>query len=218
MLEPLVVGAIATNCWIVPLRPELHEPPWPRPCAVVDPGGDAPSIIARLRRLRSRPAMVLLTHGHFDHLAALPELLAAFRDDGEPPVVAIHLADAAYLGPQAKAAHLRDFALAGAAEYVRGLWRPMPTATRYLAEGDLIGPFRVLHLPGHTPGSIALLQEGEGILFSGDTLFAGGVGRTDLPGGNAAALDRSLSRLLALPPRTVVHPGHGPSTRVERER
>jgi glyoxylase-like metal-dependent hydrolase (beta-lactamase superfamily II) len=215
MIDSIVVGAIATNCWIVPLNE--------RECAVVDPGGDAEAIIARLRASRLRPSLILLTHGHFDHLAALPALEAAFgKDAANAPLICVHEADAAYLGPGALRPHRRDFALAGAQDYVDGLWpvppAEMPAPGRFLAEGDRIGPFAVLHTPGHTPGSICFYDELEGSLFSGDTLFAGGVGRTDLPGGDGEALAASLGRLLALPPSVRVFPGHGSRTAIGRER
>lgn len=216
MIENLVVGAIATNCWILP-RPG-RSPEEADSCVVVDPGGDADAIIARLGRRKLHPSCIVLTHGHFDHLAALPALYAALSEAGEPPLVAIHSADAAYLGTSSMAEHLRDFRSAGAAEYVQSLWAPMPGPTRLLSEGDLLEGFRILHTPGHTPGSICLYDEAEGFLISGDTLFAGGVGRTDLPGGDGEAMARSLERLLALPPQVRVYPGHGGETRIGRER
>jgi glyoxylase-like metal-dependent hydrolase (beta-lactamase superfamily II) len=213
MVESIVVGAVATNCWIVPDEGERGL------CAVIDPGGDAEAIIARLRRRSLRPSLVLLTHGHFDHVEALPELVEAFSSDGlPPPLIAIHAADAGYLGPDSRSVHRRDFALVGGAQYVDRYWRPMPRPTRLIAEGDRIGPFRVLHLSGHTPGSVAFLDEKNRRLFSGDTLFAGGVGRTDLPGGDDEALGRSLARLLAMDGGLRVHSGHGDDTRIDRER
>ena len=210
----LTVGALATNCWLVPL-----EPPGPlersRPCAVIDPGDQAAVIIARMERLRLYPRMILLTHGHFDHLAALPDLAAAFAQDGVE--IAIHPGDAASLGPGAYSVHQASFAAAGASAYVDGLWKPMPAPTRLLAEGERIGPFMALHLPGHTPGSAGLLLEEAGILFSGDTLFQGGVGRTDLPGGDWRLLQASLERLAGLDPALAVYPGHGPVTAIGAE-
>jgi glyoxylase-like metal-dependent hydrolase (beta-lactamase superfamily II) len=210
MSEQLVVGAIATNCYIVPLAAS-------RTCAVVDPGADPEVIIARLRRLRLRPVLILLTHGHFDHVGALADLAVAFTDP-PPPDIAVHAADADHLGPQALAVHRRDFAFVGAAAYVDGLWRPLPRPTRLVADGDRIGPFTVLHVPGHSPGSVAYYDQEGGRLYSGDTLFSGGVGRTDLPGGDGPRLDRSLQRLLALDGRVRVYPGHGAATTIERER
>ena len=83
-----------------------------------------------------------------------------------------------------------------------------------LEEGDLIGNFRVIHSPGHTPGSICLYNEEEGILFSGDTIFKNGYGRTDFPGGDQQTLFNSIRKLLQLPDETMVLPGHGPSTTI----
>jgi glyoxylase-like metal-dependent hydrolase (beta-lactamase superfamily II) len=217
MIENIVVGAIATNCWIAaaagPASPDRSS------CVLVDPGGDGEAIIARLKRRKLRPAAIVLTHGHFDHVAALPAVYAAFSGDGGPtPVVAVHAADAAYVGAESKPLHIRDFRSAGAPEYVTELWEPMPEAARLLADGDLIEGFRVIHTPGHTPGSICLYDEAAGLLISGDTLFAGGVGRTDLHGGDYAAMGKSLERLLALPAEVRVYPGHGGETRIGRER
>jgi glyoxylase-like metal-dependent hydrolase (beta-lactamase superfamily II) len=221
MIESIIVGAVATNCWIVPLKNDgsASGRTGRGLCAVIDPGGDAEAIIARLGRRSLRPSLVLLTHGHFDHVAALSGLIEAFsEDDLPPPLVAIHAADAAYLGPDSRPVHRRDFVVAGVPEYVDRYWRPMPRPARLVADGDAIGPFRVLHVPGHTPGSVAFLDEGSNCLFSGDTLFSGAVGRTDLPGGDEDALRRSLTRLLSLDGGIHVYPGHGNDTRIGRER
>jgi len=211
MIESLVVGPIAANCWIVSLDDDERTKSGHRPCLVVDPGGDADVIIARLERRKLQPMIYVLTHGHLDHLAALPALAAAFPAD-----IYIHSADSAYLGPEAYQVHVRDFQRVGAQAFVDEQWSDMPSATRLLSDGDPVGPFHVLHTPGHTPGSICLYDATQGVLISGDTLFAGGVGRTDLPGGDARLLEKSLERLLALPGRTQVLPGHGPETLIER--
>ncbi len=214
MIDTIVVGAIATNCYIIPCELDGRKS-----AVVVDPGGDAEAIIARLARRDLVPALVVLTHGHFDHVAALPRLLARLAQDGaDAPAVAIHGADLQYLGAGSLQPHLRDFKMAGAAAYVTDQWEAMPEAARVLSDGDRIGPFRVLHTPGHTPGSICLYDEAEGLLFSGDTLFAGGIGRTDLVGGDGELMAKSLERLLALPDHTRVFPGHGGETRIARER
>ena len=227
MIDHIVVGAIATNCWIVPIsearvKGEKHGGILKKrqgSCAVVDPGADPDVIIARLERLRLRPRFILLTHGHFDHLGALPDLLRRFQEDGEgDPDIAIHAADADHLGPSALAVHRREFEQVGAAAYVDGLWKDMPRPTRLIADGDRIGPFKVLHLPGHSPGSVAFYDEDSAQLYSGDTLFSGGVGRTDLSGGDGPALDRSLRRLFALETGVAVFPGHGDATTIGKER
>jgi glyoxylase-like metal-dependent hydrolase (beta-lactamase superfamily II) len=192
------------------------------PCVVIDPGANADLIITRLNSLRWYPRYILLTHGHFDHLAALPALLAHY--DGKPEV-AIHEADAAYLGPQARQVHRQSFIVAaGNSAYVDALWEDMPEPTRLLVEGDCIGPLRVLHLPGHSPGSTGFYDEAAGLLFSGDTLFKDGFGRVDLPGGSAKALAASLKRLCAgddseyIEESTVVYSGHGEATTIGVEK
>jgi glyoxylase-like metal-dependent hydrolase (beta-lactamase superfamily II) len=201
----LTVGDIATNCWFYPLnRGE---------CALIDPGAEPDRISARLEELNLKPLYILLTHGHFDHIAALPRLAAAFT-----PVIAIHREDAEYLGPGSYQVHCRSFtAAAGNAAYVDALWEDMPAPTVVLSEGDTIGPFRVLHLPGHTPGSAAFYDERAHVLFSGDTLFQGDYGRTDLPGGDTAKIMESLKRLLTMDKDIRVYPGHGPATTIGNE-
>jgi glyoxylase-like metal-dependent hydrolase (beta-lactamase superfamily II) len=212
MIDHIVVGEIATNCWIIP----LDAPASPlRDCAVVDPGADAAAIQARLKRLKLRPRYILLTHAHFDHIAALPDLAAAGGGELE---IAIHRDEADKLGPGAYELHRRDFTAAGGAAYVDALWKPLPSPTRLLDEGDSVGPFTVLHLPGHSPGSAGFFLPGEKRLFSGDTLFRAGIGRTDLPGGDWGRLRESLKRLFAMDGAIRVYPGHGPATTIAAER
>jgi glyoxylase-like metal-dependent hydrolase (beta-lactamase superfamily II) len=212
--EKIVTGALETNCWIVPLGADSLSGGL-APAAVIDPGGDADKIISSLERRNLYPKCILLTHGHFDHIEALPPLYQHYS--GHSPKVAIHGDDLLYLGADSLAAHRRSFAAAGAPYYVDQLWEPMPDADTVLADGDKIEIFTVLHLPGHTKGSVAFFDEGSKRLYSGDTLFNAGVGRTDLPGGDTDALEASLARLLKLDGDIAVFPGHGPSTTIARE-
>ncbi|MDR0455276.1 MAG: MBL fold metallo-hydrolase [Treponema sp.] len=184
-IHHIIVGSIATNCWIYPLDNDGA-------CAVIDPGEEGSRIIARLDQLKLFPRYILLTHGHFDHIGAVSALAAEYgkRRMGACKI-AIHGADTE--------------------------WEGMPPPDIVLAEGDAIGPFTVLHLPGHTPGSIGLWDKKAGILFSGDTLFCGAYGRTDFPGGNEAQIFASLKRLFALDSGIQVYPGHGPATSIGRE-
>jgi glyoxylase-like metal-dependent hydrolase (beta-lactamase superfamily II) len=193
--ERLELGALQTNCWLV-------SDGAGGPLLVIDPAGEADRLIDSIA---GRPVdVVLLTHCHFDHLAAAREVLGACGGR-----LMIHLADAAWI---------TNAQGTGAALF--GFDDTAPPADRELRDGDVIEigslTAEVVHTPGHTPGSISLLVGGE--LFSGDTLFAGSVGRTDFPRGDARALLESVARLAALPDSTVVHPGHGPDTTIGRER
>jgi glyoxylase-like metal-dependent hydrolase (beta-lactamase superfamily II) len=196
--EIVVVGALETNCYLV-YDEETRD------CAVIDPGADHEKIVATIADLELKPVVVLDTHGHVDHVGANADIVEKY---GVP--LAMHAADTDLL-------QVSDFIelslLLGA--------RNSPPPDRLLAEGDEIAvgrtSLRVIHIPGHTPGSIGFVRGG--VLFSGDTLFCGGVGRTDLPGGSWKDLERSIrERILTLPEETVVLPGHGPWTTVEQER
>ena len=177
---------------------------------VVDPGADAPRILDALRDAGGRLEAVLLTHGHLDHISALPALLAA-----APAPVRIAAADAAWCFTERNALYPYEPVLA-----------PPATLAADLADGAALrigeASFRVLATPGHSPGSVCFLLEGAagrpGTLFAGDTLFAGSIGRTDFEGGDDEAMAGSLRRLAALPPETVVLPGHGPATTIALER
>ncbi|MDR0504022.1 MAG: MBL fold metallo-hydrolase [Treponema sp.] len=205
----LTVGAISTNCWIY----RFGE----KDAAVIDPGDEAERIISALNELSLVPKFILLTHGHFDHICAVPELAKVYKT--ENPQIAIHSLDAQYLGPDAYIAHRDSIKAAmGDTSFIDALWRDMPAPDILLKEGSEIGPFAVIHLPGHTKGSAAFWDKKEGVLFTGDTLFAGGVGRTDLPGGDEKDMILSLRRLFAMDAKISVYPGHGDTTTIGQER
>ncbi len=190
-------GPLETNCYAV-VCPETGE------TAIIDPGAGAEEIL-RLLPGGSQVKMLLLTHGHFDHVGGLCEMA---RLTGAP--VGIHPADAPLLEQAPELARL--FGL--------GVQAP-PPPDFFLEDGGEIelGRLRlqVVHTPGHTPGSVTLVMPGCAIV--GDCLFAGSIGRTDLPGSDYRMLMRSIvDRILALPDETRVLPGHGPSTTVRRER
>jgi glyoxylase-like metal-dependent hydrolase (beta-lactamase superfamily II) len=195
-IERLALGPLQTNCWLVSDDAD-------GPVLVIDPGGNADAL---LREIGEREvAGVVLTHGHFDHLGAVGEVIEA---TGAP--LSVHEADAE---------SITDAMGTGGAPF--GFQETAPPADHVLVEGDTVAAgnveLEVLHTPGHTPGSICLL--GDGHLFSGDTIFQLGVGRTDFPGGDARALKTSIAeRLAPLPDGTEVHPGHGPDTTIGHER
>lgn len=195
-VERLVLGQLDTNCWIV--SDDVGGP-----ALVIDPAGDADVLLEALDGRAT--AVVVLTHCHFDHLAAAREVLQA---TGAP--LAVHEDDADYVTD-----------VVGTGGVLFGFDAVAPPVDRRLHSGDIVQAgaiaFTVLHTPGHTPGGISLL--GEGHLFCGDTLFAGSVGRTDFPRGDGRALAASIaSQLAPLPDATVCHPGHGPDTTIGRER
>jgi len=204
----VTVGPIATNCWLYPLDDGT--------AAVIDPGDEADVIISALKKSSLTPKYILLTHGHFDHICAVPKLAAAFSCK---PQIAIHKLDSIYLGPDAYEVHKRSVKAAmGIASFLDMFWKDMPPADILLEDEDTIGPFTILHLPGHTPGGAAFWDKKTGSLFTGDTLFKRGYGRTDLPGGNEEHLFESLRRLLKMAPETAVYPGHGGTTTIGQER
>ena len=184
-IQELTVGPVGTCCYI--LSGEGRDD-----CLVIDPGDEA----ARIRKAAGdkKIAAVLLTHGHFDHIGAAGDLLS----DGTRLV--IHEADAKSLGDPVKNASLVFFDTPVTA----------PEATDTVRDGDVLHlaglEIRVIHTPGHTPGSVCYLVENE--LFTGDTMFEHGWGRTDLPGGNQAELFASLRKLMPLVKDRPFHPGH----------
>jgi hydroxyacylglutathione hydrolase len=198
ILKTLIVGPIQSNCYIIGCERT-------REAAVIDPGGDADRILITLAKDRLRCVYIINTHGHFDHSAdnkRLKEVTGA--------QLLIHHADAPMILHQSMN---------------RGMWgthlENSPPPDRYLNEGDIITfgdiSLKVLNTPGHSPGSISLVTDK--IVFVGDTLFAGSIGRTDFPGGDHEGLLRNVrKKIFTLGDDVVVYPGHGPKTTVGRER
>lgn len=198
LVQKLEVGPLQVNCYLIGC-------PDTRQAMVVDPGGDGERILEALRSHHLELRAVVNTHGHFDHTGA-----NRFLVEKTGAALMIHESDV----PLLKVGHQHAAAYGLTAE-------PSPAPDRLLRDEDslTIGnlKFTVLHLPGHSPGGIALSTEGR--VFAGDILFAGSIGRTDLPGGDHRALIDGIRRkLMILPDDTVVHPGHGPETTIGREK
>jgi len=199
-------GSFAANCYLVAPEPGAE-------CVIIDPGEDAAGAIAEIvadRRLK--PVAVLLTHGHIDHVWSVAPVCGA---RGIPAY--IHPDDRALLSDPA-----RGLPLGAGQQLFGGLEFTEPDDVRELTDGTVLNlaglEITVGHAPGHTPGSVVFRSD-PAVMFSGDLLFAGSIGRTDLPGGDTAAMMDSLARVcLTLPDETRVLPGHGPQTTIGVER
>jgi len=202
LIDYFVVGAYETNCYL--LRKDRSA----KDCLLIDTGLNAAKIIDFLNHHKLNPAAVILTHGHIDHIAGL----VALREKFPNMKVYIHKLDAEMLtGSQGNLS-----------EFIGGGFKTAP-ADFFVDDGDIIDQadlkLQVFHTPGHTPGGICLYSENEKVIFVGDTLFAGSVGRTDFPGGSMTMLLQSIEqKLLSLPDDTVVYPGHGPQTTIAEEK
>jgi hydroxyacylglutathione hydrolase len=203
-------GALQANCYLLAAGEG-------EACVIVDPGQDAVEpISAALREHRLSPVAVLLTHGHFDHAFSVAPVC-----DGNDVPAWIHPDDRELLSDPLKGVSRESAAFFGGQLTMRE-----PKEVRELSDGaalDIAGlRLTVDHTPGHTGGSVMFrsgTQEGGRLVLSGDTLFAGSIGRTDLPGGDHQAMLRSLrGKVLTLPDDTVVLPGHGSSSTIGRER
>ena len=193
-LHILPLGNYQTNTYIVTGNGQS--------CAVIDPGFEPQTILNKVKDLGLTVDAILLTHGHFDHVGGVEQIVAATgcslwmsESDWSQPIDPLH----SFYYPVANC----DF-----------------TEVSFFEDGEEVHAgglvFRVLSTPGHTRGSVCF--QCEDILFSGDTLFAGSCGRTDLPGGDWNAIGNSLARLAGLEGDLTVYPGHGPATTLQRER
>ncbi len=215
MVERVVVGPWRTNCYIYSSAK--------KECIIIDPGGDEAEISSRVDVLNMVPVGIALTHGHVDHVAALGRLKESYEERGYSLPVAIHGSDRVYLGAGGMDIHRESLEFLDMDEigFFGSEFPGLPKADVRLRAGDRVFNMDivVLETPGHTPGSVCFYSEKEGILFSGDTMFFDGMGRTDLPGGNEKKLRESIEKaIMILPPETRVFPGHGPFTTIEREK
>jgi hydroxyacylglutathione hydrolase len=199
LISTVHVGITQTNCYIVGCE-ETREG------AVIDPGGHPERILKAIEESGLTIRYVLNTHCHFDHMGANAEIVAATGaplalHPAELPILRAH-GGASWFGVLVKESPLPDVELAD---------------RQVLEVGRLC--FRVLYTPGHSPGGVTFYLKEEGVAFDGDVLFASGVGRTDLHGGDWDTMLRSIREVLfALPDETVLYPGHGPKTTVGQEK
>ena len=198
-LKTLAVGSIGTNCY-------LAGCPDTKKVAVIDPGDDGKRILALLEQSGYQVEYIINTHGHIDHIGANKEI-----KDATGAQLLIHKEDGEYLtNSQKNLSGFMPFQVSG------------PAADRLLEDGDTITigdtvKLTVLHTPGHTPGGICL--KGDDVIFTGDTVFAGSIGRTDLPGGSYQVIINSIKdKLLTLKGDFRLLPGHGPASTLGEER
>jgi len=190
-IKMFVVGMLSTNCYFVHCQ-ETKD------AIIIDPGFDSPSeaeqIFNYAKEEKLKVNLILDTHGHSDHVGGNKMLKKKF----DVPVC-IHAHDAGMIDNSGG---------------------QTPPVNILLKDGDVLrvgdATLKVMHTPGHTPGSVCLL--GEKVVFTGDTLFAGGIGRTDFAGGSDRDMEESLKKLLRLPDSLVVYPGHGPASTIREEK
>ncbi|MFP5214184.1 MAG: MBL fold metallo-hydrolase [Acidobacteriota bacterium] len=201
IIERFVVGMLQTNCYLL-------GDPQARKAVVIDPGGDAARLASRIQELGLDLAAIVNTHAHFDHVMDAWSLKGKLGGE-----IYLHEKDQALL---------QDRMVGMGAMFSEGK-APKVRIDRSMKEGDVLefGAIRmtVLETPGHTPGHVSLHVPDARVIFVGDLIFAGSIGRTDFPGGSYDHLLRSVrEKIFTLDGATVVYPGHGPETTVEREK
>jgi hydroxyacylglutathione hydrolase len=197
IIQKFVVGPLDNNCFIISDEKSKEA-------LIVDPGDEPDRLLDFIDENHFKVKYIVCTHAHFDHIGAIIDIKEA-----QKPKIVIHKDELFLYQNVNKQAAMWGFSA-----------EPLPEPDIFVADGDFLElgslRFEVFHTPGHSPGGICLY--GEGILVTGDTLFAGSVGRTDLHGGDLAQLKKSFQRLILLPVEVRVLPGHGPETTIKKER
>jgi glyoxylase-like metal-dependent hydrolase (beta-lactamase superfamily II) len=200
IIKTLVVGPFAANCYIV-------GSPTTKQGMIIDPGAEGQSILKTVRQTRLSISIIVITHAHIDHVGAVREV-----QQGTGAQFVLHEAEKGFL----LNSPMRMLTSLGISPV-----KSPPRPDKLLKDGDRIDighlHFQVLHTPGHSAGGICLY--GHGVVFSGDTLFNLGIGRSDFPGMSHERLMKSIrEKLMVLPDETIVYPGHGPPTTIGDER
>ena len=197
IVTQITVGAFQENCYLV-------EDPKTNAVAIVDPGSEPERIVEAVEQSGGRVEAIWITHAHVDHIGAIAPLKRKYNVP-----VRLHPLDEPLYRVGGRQAQLYGIP-----------YEEPPAPDRRFAEGEKIKlgalELDVIHVPGHAPGHVVIYGHGNALV--GDCLFAGSIGRTDLPFSNPSQLETSLKRIAALPPETVVHPGHGDSTTIGEER
>ncbi len=197
------VGDLQTNCYIIYCEKSKR-------CAIIDPGAETKNIIKKIENLKLNPIFILLTHGHYDHIGAVNELLEKYASSGIK--LAAHEAELEMLKNP-----MINYSI------IMGSGISIKTPEIILKDGDIIEisdeiKLKTVHTPGHSPGGVCYFYN-KGVLFAGDTLFLESVGRTDLHGGSFNKLSRSIKeKLFTLNDEIIVLPGHGPHTSIGHEK
>ena len=199
-MKTLIVGSFAANCYVVGSSSTMKG-------MIIDPGAEAPTILRTVQQMGLSVSLIVITHAHIDHVGAVRAVTEKTHAQ-----FAIHETEKGLL----LTAPMRMLTALGLTPV-----KSPPQPDRLLKDGDRIDVddlhFEVLHTPGHSSGGICLL--GHGVVFSGDTLFKLGIGRTDFPGCSHERLIKSIhDKLMVLPDETIVYPGHGPPTTIGDER
>lgn len=196
-ITTVIVGPIRTNCYLVTSDKGSDA-------VIIDPGDEAEKIIAEIEREDLKPAIIVNTHAHPDHVGANRELSEKYGIEA-----AVSARDHEMI--KGWGAYFEEFSQMRIDDLAM---------KRFLIDGDIIKAgqleLKVIETPGHSEGGICLY--GEGVLFSGDTLFHGDTGRTDIPGGSDSKMEISIAKLMDLPLNTMVYPGHGRPTTIKKER
>ncbi len=197
-ITTLTVGPLQTNCYLLS-HPQTDQ------TIIIDPGEEADFITQEILQKKLKPILIFLTHGHFDHVLGSLELKLNFN-------IPLTL-------------HPQDLTLYQKAPQNALFWTkqqsaPVPPPDTFLSPQEVLpspfSDFTIIHTPGHTPGGVSLYSSKHHLLFSGDTLFNQGVGRTDFSYSDSSDLKKSLKTLLKLPPQTQVYPGHGQPTTIKQ--